>query len=250
MSRILITGGSGRLGSAIRAVCARELISCCAPPSGDLDVLNADVRDWWPRELCDFNPTVIIHCAAYANAWKAEASRAECWRLNVEGTRNMVNSAYGPRFVYISTDYVFDGEEGNYSEEDCPNPVNFYGASKLAAEMIVSEHPNTLILRAPFRADPPWRFPRAFTDQWTSCRFASEVARDVVAAAVSDVTGILHIGGERRSIHELAETATPGMLRMKRADFPGLRIPRDTSLNSAKWKSLGLRTEALCGSAQ
>jgi FlaA1/EpsC-like NDP-sugar epimerase len=171
MNRILITGGSGRLGSAIQRVCREAEIPCYAPSSTELDVLVQDFRDWWSREICDFTPTVMIHCAGYANAWKAESNRAECWRLNVEGTRNMVRAAAGRRFVHISTDYVFDGVEGNYSEDDLPNPVNFYGASKLAAEMIVSEHSNTLMLRAPFRADPPWRFPEAFTDQWTSCRF-------------------------------------------------------------------------------
>jgi dTDP-4-dehydrorhamnose reductase len=238
MNRILITGGSGRLGSAIQRVCREAEIPCYAPSSTELDVLVQDFRDWWSREICDFTPTVMIHCAGFANALKAESARAACWSLNVEGTRNMVRGFRGMRFVYISTDYVFDGEEGNYSESDTPNPVNFYGASKLAGEMIVSEHENTLILRAPFRADPPWRFPKAFTDQWTSCRFASEVAPDVVAAALSNETDILHIGGPRRSIHELAETATPGMLKIKRADFQGLRIPRDTSLDSTKWHSL------------
>lgn len=247
MARILITGGSGRLGSAIRRVCREAVVSCCAPASGELDVLDElGARSAVAR----IDPDIIIHCAAYANAWKAETNRAECWKLNAEGSRNMVRAASGRRFVHISTDYVFDGQEGNYGESDIPNPVNFYGVSKLAAEMIVGEYDNSLILRAPFRADPPWRFAKAFTDQWTSCRFASEVAPDVVAAALSDVTGVLHIGGPRRSIHELAEAATPGMLKTKRADVQGLRIPRDTSLNSARWQSLNLRLEAACESAR
>jgi dTDP-4-dehydrorhamnose reductase len=231
MARILITGGYGRLGKAIR-----QVVGCLAPKYRDeLDVLEYASC---ALAVARADPDVVIHCAGYANAWKAESNRAECWRLNVEGTRNMVRAAAGRRFVHISTDYVFDGVEGNYSEDDLPNPVNFYGASKLAAEMIVSEHPNTLILRAPFRADPPWRFPEAFTDQWTSCRFVSQVAPDVVAAALSGATGILHIGGPRLSIHQLATLATPGMLKIKREDFKGLRIPRDTSLNSEKWHSL------------
>jgi dTDP-4-dehydrorhamnose reductase len=247
MARILITGGSGRLGSAIRAVCARNLVSCCAPPSGVLDVLEKAAARVY---VASVNPDLIIHCAAFANALKAETDRAACWALNVEGTRNMVRAAVGRRFVYISTDYVFDGDEGNYSEADQPNPVNFYGLSKLAGEMIVSEHENTLILRAPFRANPPWRFPRAFTDQWTSCRFASEVAPDVVAAALSNETGILHMGGPRRSILELANEATPGMLAASREKFPGLRIPRDTSLNSSRWQALCVSKEAVCESVR
>lgn len=235
MPRILITGGSGRLGSAIIPVLqGMDGWTICKPTRRTVDVLDASALDW----IEDIDPAIIIHCAAFANALKAESNRAECWRLNVEGTRNMVQAAAGRRFVFVSTDYVFDGVEGNYSESDPPNPINFYGVSKLAAEMIVSEHENTLILRAPFRADPPWRFARAFDDQWTSCRFASEVAPDVVAAALSDATGILHIGGPRRSIFDLANQASPGMMRCSREHFPGLRIPRDTSLDSSKWQAL------------
>jgi dTDP-4-dehydrorhamnose reductase len=228
--RILITGGSGRLGTAIR-----KIVSCAAPPRSEMDITDlASCRGF----LRAAKPHLIIHCAAFANATQAESRRDECWRVNVTGTRNLLESRGSARLVYISTDYVFDGEMGDYREEDIPNPVNFYGLSKLAGELITAEHDETLILRAPFRADPPWRFPAAFVDQWTSCEFVSKRAQQIVdlATAQNWPAGLMHIGGRRRSIYEMAKTASPLVGQVTRAQFKGVRLPADTSLNCDRWE--------------
>jgi len=189
------------------------------------------------RVMAEECPDIIIHCAAFVDALGAETEKELCWRVNVDGTRNVARAAAGSRLIYISSEYVFDGEEGYYSEDDTPNPINFYGLTKLAGELIAQEHPNALILRAGFRSDPPWRYARAFVDQWTSGRFVSEVAVDVARAALMRKIGILHIGGPRRTVFELAEVATPGIGQMKRADV-AVRLPRDTSLDSTTWHFL------------
>jgi len=228
MAGILITGGSGRLGTALR-----NLTECIAPSHYAMDITDVDLC----RAVVELNdPDVIIHCAGFVDAAKAEQCRGRCWQLNVDGTRNMIRAANGRRFVHISTDYVFDGRKGCYSESDVPNPVNFYGLTKLAGEMVVGEHGNTLILRAPFRADPPWRFDRAFTDQFTSCDFVSLRAPEILEAALSDWTGLLHIGGPRRSIYDLArQVSLVGQMSREEAE---VNLPRDTSLNCSKWHSL------------
>lgn len=228
MANILITGGSGRLGAAIRSV-----VRCYAPSHAEMDISD---QGKCCRIVREYRPDVIIHCAGWANSLTAETQRDQCWALNVQGARHAVRAAMGHRFVYISTDYVFDGERGGYSEGDTPNPVNFYGLSKLAGEQVVSQYPNTLILRAPFRQDPPWRFNGAFVDQWTSCDFVSVRAAQIVKAALSDITGILHIGGERRSIYEMASSVSE-VQPIHRADFPDVKLPKDTSLNSEIWRS-------------
>lgn len=230
MARILLTGGTGRLGSALR----RAYPETIAPGRFDLDIEDAaGCREAIRSE----SPDIIIHAAGFVNAVEAEAKRHECWTANVRGTENMVRAANGRRFVYISTDYVFDGNQGEYSEYDPPNPVNFYGVTKMAGEVIVSQYPNTLILRAPFRADPPWRYPRAFDDQWTSCDFVSERAPQIIEAALSDWTGILHIGGRRRSIYNMAREVSLGVLPISRKTA-AVNLPEDTSLDSSKWHSL------------
>jgi dTDP-4-dehydrorhamnose reductase len=232
--RILLTGGSGRLGTALRA-----LVDCIAPSHAEMDItdLNScrDVR-------LTLQPDLVIHAAALADAVTCERERKRCWDINVRGTANMLRAFSGIRFVHISTDYVFSGDEGNYSEEDLPNPVNFYGLSKLASEVAAAQYPKALILRAPFRSDPPWRYDRAFVDQFTSCDFVSERAPQILEAALSFAVGILHIGGPRRSIFELArEAGPPDVGRMFRCEFGGLRLPRDTSLNSDKKNASNLQ---------
>ena len=227
--RILITGGSGRLGTAIRAATL-----CVAPTHEELDITeSAECLGAISR----YDPEIIIHCAGYVTAMGAETYKREAWEVNVQGTETIVKAALGRRFIYSSSDYVFDGERGDYSEDDIPHQVNFYGLTKLAGEIIVSQHPNTLIVRAPFRADPPWPYTRAFTDQWTSCDFVSVRAPQIVQVALGHITGILHIGGVRRSIFELARDATPNIGQMVRGDIEGLVLPRDVSLQTGKWEA-------------
>ena len=228
--RILITGGSGRLGSAIQLEAP-----CIAPTHEELDITeSAECLAIISR----YDPEIIIHCAGYVSAMGAETYHENAWQVNVQGTQNIVRAARGRRFVYISTDYVFDGEQGHYSETDAPYPVNFYGLTKLAGEIIVLQYPDTLILRAPFRGNPPWPYKRAFMDQWTSCDFVSVRAPQIVQAALGETTGILHIGGSRRSIFDLALSATPNVGQMKRGDIEGLVLPKDVSLDSRKWETL------------
>ena len=219
------------MGAALQAVA-----ECMAPPKDELDVTSAASC---MKAVRTYQPDLIIHAAAYTNALKAETEKADCWRVNVTGTENMARAAHGRRFVYISTDYVFDGRLGNYSEADIPNPLNFYGLTKLIGEYVVRQYPNTLILRAPFRADPPWRYERAFDDQFTSCRFVSEQAPEIARAALGDEVGTLHIGGPRRSILEMACEASPGQVgQMFRCEIQNLVLPRDVSLNSTRWECL------------
>jgi dTDP-4-dehydrorhamnose reductase len=185
-----------------------------------------------------YEPDLVIHAAACANTAVCERNRKYAWSVNVEGAENMARAAAGRRFILISTDYVFDGEACGYAECDVANPVNFYGLTKLAAEIAVRQYPEALIVRAPFRADPPWRYPAAFCDQWTSCRFVSDVAPDILQAALMpELTGPIHIGGPRRAIVELAREASPGVGVISRQDLD-VRIPRDTSLDSRKWHSI------------
>lgn len=228
MADILITGGSGRLGSALR-----KLIPGAVPPTRDaLDITSGASC---AAAAVAFRPKIVIHCAAFVDSASAEAERHLCWQTNVIGTRNVIRAFQPCRFVYISSEYVFDGKRGNYAENDTPGPINFYGLTKLCGEQIVQQYPNTLIIRAGIRQDGPWRFPKAFTDQWTSDRFISEAAPDIVAAALSHEVGIIHIGGERRSVYEMARSVSD-VGEMTRDQFPGLKIPRDTSLNSNKWR--------------
>jgi len=81
-------------------------------------------------------PAVIVNAAAITNVDACETERDAAWKVNVTGVEHVVEAAkrVGARVVHLSTDYVFDGREGPYSENDKPNPVNYYGRAKLASE--------------------------------------------------------------------------------------------------------------------
>lgn len=223
------------LGSHIQ-----KLIECHAPDRYELDIASLDSCN---EAITRYDPDIIIHAAAWTDVAGAELYRGECWNINVRGTEHIAKAARGKRVVYISTDYVFDGERGQYKEDDIPNPTNFYALTKLAGEIAINQYPHTLVIRTAFKPDGPWPYPMAFTDQWTSHEFISIIAPDIVRAALMEsLEGIIHIAGERKSIYDLARRVTPhvGKASIKNLD---VRLPRDTSLDSSKWREIASRKE-------
>lgn len=136
--KILVTGARGMLGSDL---C--DILSC------EHDVTGVDIEDFdisfasQTREVIGkVAPQVVIHCAAYTDVDRGESESEKAFRINAEGTHNVALACReaGSTLVYLSTDYVFDGESPRpYVETDAPRPVNVYGASKLEGERFVQE---------------------------------------------------------------------------------------------------------------
>ncbi len=107
----------------------------------DYEYLECDItrRKDITSVVKDFEPHYIVNAAAYTDVDGSEEDKETCWRVNVIGTENLAHAArtVAAVLVHISTDYVFDGVEGNYSEESTPNPLGYYGRSKLASENAV-----------------------------------------------------------------------------------------------------------------
>lgn len=138
---ILITGGTGQLGTELRYLLDEKGIDYVATGSKELDITNKTAVFSFINEL---KPTVIYHCAAYTAVDQAETrGKASAEKINIEGTRNVAEAAkaVGAILVYISTDYVFDGEQKDklYQVDDETNPLNEYGRTKLAGEKLVQE---------------------------------------------------------------------------------------------------------------
>lgn len=160
MTRLLITGATGLLGSNLiwEAAESYEVIgwsrSCAAMPSGfamdRVDLANAEITVRRLHERC---PDVVVHCAAMTDVERCEGEPDNARVMNVDATRILARwcAQHGARFVFISTDSVFDGRCGHYSEDDQPAPVNEYARTKLAAEAVVAGLlPDALILRTNF----------------------------------------------------------------------------------------------------
>lgn len=135
MTRVLLIGGSGRLGSAI----ARRWDDCeiAAPAHGELDLAD---RDALGDALDTFRPDVFVNTAAFHDVDRCEDEPEQALAINAAavGTAARYARDRGIVFVTISTDYVFDGATREpYGEESAPRPISFYGASKLAGEYLV-----------------------------------------------------------------------------------------------------------------
>lgn len=146
-SRVLITGANGLLG--------QELVSLMSQfPQYDVLATARDVTPRFQGASCgytrlditapqevrnifqDFAPDVVINCAAMTQVDLCETERDACWKTNVDAVEGLAKNCYatGARLVHVSTDFIFDGLEGPYKEDARPNPLSFYGKSKLAAE--------------------------------------------------------------------------------------------------------------------
>lgn len=149
--KILITGSNGLLGQKLVSLLIHnaevELIATSrsenklAQVVPELHFISLDVADEGQVEkvISIEKPTHIIHTAAMTNVDECEINRKACWALNVEAVQYLVNACekYQVHLIHLSTDFIFDGEDGPYNEEAKPNPISYYGESKLAAEEIV-----------------------------------------------------------------------------------------------------------------
>ena len=135
---------------------------------------------------------------------------------NIIGTANVSIQCtkFNSRMVYISTDYVYKGSKGNYSEENEVLPFNMYAWTKLGGECSVKCVPNHLIIRTSFGSD---KFPYdiAFENQYTSKDYVSVIAPMIYKAATSDMTGILNIGTQRKSMYEYAIQKNPNITKIE-----------------------------------
>ncbi|WP_442636916.1 dTDP-4-dehydrorhamnose reductase [Rossellomorea marisflavi] len=137
--KILVTGYTGQLGYDVVQRGLENGLSIVGIGSKELDITNETAVHRYVKEL---NPDAIIHCAAYTAVDKAEDNKKECWDINVEGTKHLAKAAsdIDAKFVYISSDYVFNGEgEMPFKETDKVSPIGYYGLTKYEGEETVKQ---------------------------------------------------------------------------------------------------------------
>lgn len=149
MTKILITGANGLLGQKLVQY-APENAQLLATGSGEQRVALPDGVSYATMDICqsdevmrvveEFQPDCIVHAAAMTHVDRCEQEPDACRKINVLGTQNVAAAAkkVGAHIVHISTDFIFDGLAGPYSEGDFPNPLSVYGASKWESEEVLS----------------------------------------------------------------------------------------------------------------
>ena len=226
-TRILVTGGSGRLGAELRAYFPMAEY----PSHQQLDVRHMNsVTRWFGMHTVD----LVIHLAA---ATRHDTPMADLVQDNIVGTANVVLAArkQGARVVYTSTDYVYPGTAGGYRETDPVLPWNGYAWSKLGGETAVQMYPNSLIVRGSWYSTLDYTV--AATDAFTSKLPVHKAAFYVAALSCSTLTGVVNVGGERRSIFEVALEFSPTVTPLSRKNLKW-PVPPDVTVDTTKLRRL------------
>lgn len=228
--QMLLTGGSGLLGTELRKLG----VEFDAPSRDKLDISDAAAVS---RYVASSAPGVIIHAAAVTNNRDIEADPSGALEVNIKGTANLAQACLGTRIrlVFLSTDYVYSGDQGNYVESDPVLPSNLYAWTKLAGEAAVCAVANHLIIRTSF-GSPTFDYAAAFADKWSSKEYVDILAPELLEAARSPLTGVINIGGARRTIYDYAVSRNPDVKKIERNNSQH-DSPADTSMSLEKWQS-------------
>lgn len=257
--KILITGANGLVGqhlvSYLLATTPHHII---ATNRGECRLPFATNKRWKyvSMELTDGvavnkfvrleKPEVIIHAAAMTQPDPCEENPIACWLINVTATRFLLDAAamIGAKFIFLSTDFVFDGLNGPYRETDCTGPVNYYGSSKLAAEKAVEERGiNWAIVRTVLvygnilvgnRSNViSWvkdnlengRPIKVVNDQQRTPTYVEDLVKGLALVLEKNAAGIFHISG--------ADEMSPYDMAVATADYLGLDKTLMTQVNAS-----------------
>src|SRR3970282_1936085 len=140
--RILVAGANGMLGQSLCGYYTNQnnvqLLACSLeeqPVLNNIDYLHCDItkRESVKKVVLDFYPDYIVNTSAFTNVDLSETEREEAWKANVKGVEYLSEAAriLDVRIIHISSDYIFDGRDGPYSENQKPNPLGYYARTKL-----------------------------------------------------------------------------------------------------------------------
>lgn len=229
-SSILFTGGNGLLGSEFK----KTRPDIHYTDYEDFDVMNYGQMKTYVEGK---GYTRVVHAAAFTSPPQIDKDPLKALQVNIVGTANVVRLCveFEMRMIYISTDYVFKGDQGNYRETDPVYPVNKYAWSKLGGECAVRLYDRALIIRTTFGPNV-FPYKKAFVDQWTSRESVSVIAQKISRLIDMDITGVVHVGGPRRTVFEYAKSLDSGAeIGPLSIHDVGFAVPTDTSLNCAKY---------------
>jgi dTDP-4-dehydrorhamnose reductase len=268
--RLLITGASGLYGSKLAQIATpkghevysghnKGAVSFGTPVQFDITDKNQVAT-----AFVQSRPEVVVHAATLTDVDKCELNKELTWKVNVEGTRNIAEAAkfHGAYLMYISTDYVFSGEKGNYKETDAPDPVNYYGLTKLKAEEAVAEIASECCIARTcviYGASPAagkvnfalWLLTKlgnresvkVVTDQWITPTLNTSLAEMSLELAERRLNGVFHLSGASRVnryeyallLAEIFGLDSKSIVPVSVAQMQwAAKRPRDSSLDTSK----------------
>jgi dTDP-4-dehydrorhamnose reductase len=241
--KVLITGSNGLLGQKLTPLLLEKKVEVIATGKGpdrtrtenvNYHYLELDITD--RGQVLDIvkthKPDVIINTAAMTNVDQCESEKEACRTLNVDAVEYLVNACEqnGCHLIHLSTDFIFDGENGPYTEDDQPNPISFYGQSKLDAEALITKSAlkwsilrtvlvygivpsmsrSNIILWVKESLESKKDI-KVVTDQWRTPTLAEDLAMGCYLAVAKEAQGIFNISGK--------DMLTPYDMSIKTADY-------------------------------
>ena len=264
--KVLITGANGLLGQHVTKVLLDKNYQVVATsrgesrlpfqPSGnytyhEMDVANA-LETFYVMDL--EKPDVVVHAAAMTQVDDCELRPQQCERINVQGTSQILTDAetFSSHFIYISTDFVFDGEKGSYTEEEDTKPISLYGFSKLQAESMVqtSTIPFAIVrtclvygnlLKGTRSNIVSWvkesleqgKTIQVVSDQLRTPTYVEDLAKGIALIIEKKATGIYHISGK--------DWLTPYDIAIKTAQKFQLDVTKIIKVDASTFKQPGRR---------
>ncbi len=261
--RILVTGANGLLGQKLVELIStrnEHLIATAKSklvidlPRGEYHSLDITNRNEVERVIQTSKPDVIINTAAMTQVDQCETEQDKCWLNNVTAVENLVHACEQTKthLVQVSTDFIFDGTNGPLDETAKPNPISFYGKSKLAAEVAIQKsNTDWAILRTVLvygvtndmsrsnivlwvkKSLEEGKTINVVNDQWRTPTLAEDLAQGCYLAATKKMKGIYNISGD--------EMMTPYDIAIKTADFFGLDKSLIKQTDSTQFKQPAAR---------
>lgn len=236
--KIIITGSNGLLGQKLVAQLSNsKTFDLIATSRGENRISNRKGYEYYSLDITSqeeinrlfdlVKPDVVINTAAMTNVDACETDKENCWKLNVDAVNYLVKASekHQSHIIHLSTDFIFDGENGPYKETDSPNPLSYYGESKLAAEKIVEKAQtkwsiartiivygivedmsrSNIVLWAKGALEKKQKL-TIVNDQFRSPTLAEDLAKGCILIAEKEAEGIYHLSGkDTMSIVELVK---------------------------------------------
>ena len=228
--KIIMTGGSGRFAKVFKKFKNKEDIFF--PSKKTLNLVNINSIRKYVKKI---KPNYVIHCAALSRPMNIhEKNIEESISRNIIGTCNVVKVCNQEKIklIYFSTNYVYAGTKGNYSEDDPVLPINNYALSKLGGECAVQMYKNSLILRI-CMSEKPFIHEKAFNDVETNFMYHEDFAKNLLK--LIDKKGIINVGGPKQIVFNFAKKTNPKVKPISAKKMLGKKFPLKQSMNINKY---------------
>ena len=233
MKKIVVTGGTSRFSIALKKIITKHKLFF--PTKKELDITRENTIQKYLKKK---KPNIVIHLAGLSRPMKIHNENIiKSINLNILGTANITKCCYEQniKLIYFSTNYVYPGIKGNYSESDPLLPVNNYAWSKLGGEASAQLYKNSLILRI-CMTEKPFVHKKAFANVKNSFLYHDDVAK--ILFKLLNKKGIINIGGKTKYVYDFAKKDNPYVKKIFLKKNMNLGMPFNASLNIKKLKKI------------